>query len=488
MIQLFRLVFVFAALTIAILAVHQWIRIEAADYIIGSTMDIASAVTEWERSGQGTRLLLQLFGAGAVITILSSYLRIIQGQSVRPTTSSEALTPLTNALLDLKKQEQKHLQEKGVAVARMTEMRAVHTTVLDGIGSGVLTVDEAGRVATCNPAARTILGWERKDPEGRPVTEVFRGSTPDVLASPTYKASDTRRMEFNWNPPGRPHKVLGLSLSKIETPAGTLNAVLFTDLTEMTRLKQQVELRRHLTQLGEVSAGIAHEFRNNMGAVLGYARLIAHDVPKDAPTREVVDAMMNELVGMEGLIRDLLDFSRSEEPHLHDVPVAPLLEQAVLVGSADFDMDVGVGVATDLPALNADESRVKQSLINLVRNACEAAQAQTDGTDDKPRVMVTAKAEKGDGPSADPEWVIIQVSDNGVGISEALSEKIFLPFFTTRESGTGMGLAYVHKCITSHGGDIDVVPTPGGGATFKLRLPTVFHKQPPEAITETEAA
>lgn len=488
MIQLFRLVFVFMVLAIAILAVHQWIRIEAADYIIGSTMDIASAVHEWEHSGQGTRLLLQLFGAGAVITILSSYLRILQGQNVRPTTSSEALTPLTNALLDLKKQEQKHLQEKGVAVARMTEMRAVHTTVLDGIGSGVLTVDETGRVVTCNPAARTILGWESQDPERLPVTEVFRGSTPDVLVSSTYKASDTRRMEFNWSPGGRPHKVLGLSLSKIDTPAGTLNAVLFTDLTEMTRLKQQVELRRHLTQLGEVSAGIAHEFRNNMGAVLGYARLIGQDVPKDAPAREVVDAMMNELVSMEGLIRDLLDFSRSEEPHLDEVPIAPLLEQAALVGSADFDVDVGVGVATDLPPLMADESRVRQSLINLVRNACEAAHAKTDDTDEKPRVMVTAKAEKGGERSADPEWLVIQVADNGMGISADLSEKIFLPFFTTRESGTGMGLAYVHKCITSHGGEITLEATPGGGTTFKLRLPTVFYQQPSEAVTETKVA
>jgi signal transduction histidine kinase len=465
--QIFRLALIFGGLLVAILLVHQAVQIRAAEYIITSA-DPSASLDEWRRAGDGTGLLLRMFTAGALIMLLSAYFRVLQGHDHRPADSMEAMQPLADALLDLKAREQAQRQEKRAAVAQMHEMRAIHATLLEGISTGVVTVDMQGRLATCNPAARAILHWPGPEPVGQPVEDVFRGCLPPGLETPGPRA---RRVEFTWRPPGLAAKHLGLSLSPIDTPAGRLTAMLFTDLTEMKRLKRQVEMRRHLAQLGEVSAGIAHEFRNNMGAVVGYARLIAKDLPDDGPAREVVEAMMGELTGMEHLIRDLLDFSRKEELQPAPVPVADLLRHAAEVGAADFEVDLQVRAEAGLPDLWADEARLRQSLINLVRNACEAARAAHPAG--SPRVRVSAAAEPAEAEGAPPEWVAVTVADNGPGVAPNSRPKIFLPFFTTKESGTGMGLAHVHKTVTAHGGDVTLIDVPEGGAAFRLRLPTV---------------
>jgi signal transduction histidine kinase len=474
--QTLRLGALFAGLFVAILVVHQQVRLEAADFLLTGTYTPESVLSEWHRAGYATRVLLQVFAAGAFVALAFSYLRMAQGHGERAMTAPEALPPLTAVLKDLKDQEETQRQEKTAAIAQVSEIRAIQSTILEGISSGVVTVDGEGRLATCNPAACAILEWRAAPPLGRPVADLFRGGLPKDLIDP---AAAPRRVEFIWRPSGAQPKHLGLSLSPIQTPAGRLTAVLFTDLTQVKRLKRQVEMRRHLAQLGEVSAGIAHEFRNNMGAVLGYARLIAHDTPEGSPTREVVAAMTAELTGMEHLIRDLLDFSRKDELNLSRVEVAPLVRHAVEVARADFEAEVVLCLALDLPPLNADEARLRQSVINLVRNACEAVRERPQGAG---RVTVTAQAEAG-AEGRPGEWATVSVADNGPGVDPALRPKIFLPFFTTKKSGTGMGLPHVHKTVTAHGGDVTLIPTPGGGATFRLRLPTV-HRRPgqlPEA-------
>lgn len=483
--QIVRLTFLFSLLFGLILLVHQGIRLQAADYLIAAFAESHQVLNEWQRAGEGTRLLLQLFAAGAIITLLIYYLRVLQGEEYAPR-SYEAIAPLTNALRDLKRQESRHQLEKSVAVAQMKEIRALQTTILEGVNSGVLTVDESGRIATCNPAACAILGWQGEPPVGRPIGELFRGEVPAPLEQRPASQGAPQRLEFDWNPPGHPPKSLGLSFSIIHTPAGRLTAMLFSDLTEVKRLRRKVELRRHLAQLGEVSAGIAHEFRNNMGAVMGYSRLIAHDIAPDSPAREVLDAMMRELTGMEQLIRDLLDFSRQEELQVKAVPVEPLARNAAEVGSAGFPVDASCSVSPGLPPLLADEVRLRQSLINLVRNACEAVTGAP--MEQPPRVAVTVKAATGEDSDGPPQWITISVADNGKGLDPQTRDRIFLPFFTTKESGTGMGLAHVHKTVTHHGGEVLLEDTPGGGATFRLRLPTIHHKgslAPQPDVSET---
>ncbi|MBI5136802.1 MAG: PAS domain-containing protein [Nitrospirae bacterium] len=465
---------ILGALLVLVLVVHQQLRIQAADHIIFSPLVGEYAQAQWREAGEGTGALLRMLAGGGLFMLVWSLVRGGPARHERRHAALAAIAPLTDALTDLKAREAAGHREKAAAVARMTQMQAVHTTILEGITSGALTVDQHGRVATCNRAATRILGWTGPAPIGRPVAELFKGHLPPVLAAGNAPPPGGRA-EFAWQPRGALARHLGLSVSPIDTAQGPLTALLFTDLTELKRLQAQVALRRHLAQLGEVSAGIAHEFRNNMGAVLGYARLISHDTQPGTPQRELVDAMMAELTAMEGLIRALLEFGRKAEPQPALVPVAPLLALAAEVAGTGFDAAVACTVPDGLPPLWVDEALVRQALINLVRNACEAARGALDG----PRVRVSARAlAEGEGPA---EWVVIAVSDNGPGIPAAARPKLFLPFFTTKEGGTGMGLAQVNKVVTAHGGEVTVDDVPGGGATFRLRLPTARRRHLPMA-------
>lgn len=468
-----RQALILGALLLLVLLVHQQLRIRAAEHIIFSPLTADFGQTEWRAAGEGTGALLRLLnGSGLFLLIWSLFRGALRDEGRHGTLT--AIAPLTDALTEVKARQAAEHQEKAAAVARMAQIQAMHTTVLQGLTSGVLTVDRGGRVATCNGAAMRILGWAGPLPVGRPVAELFKGHLPPALAGAADEA-EAQRAEFTWQPAGALPRHLGLAVSKVDTAQGPLTALLFSDLTELKRLQAQVAQRRHLAQLGEVSAGIAHEFRNNMGAVLGYARLLSHDAEPGTPQRELVDAMMAELTVMEGLIRALLDFGRKAEPQPAEVPVAALVTLAAEVAAADFDAAVTCAVPDDLPPLWVDEALVRQALINLIRNGCEAA----DGALDGPRVRVTARAvAEGGGP---PEWVVIAVSDNGPGIPPAARPKLFLPFFTTKDGGTGMGLAHVNKVVTAHGGELTVDDVPGGGATFRMRLPTVQRRHAPMA-------
>ncbi len=481
---LVRLSAIFALLFGVILLVHQQERLLAAEAILNGPPGMISTI-DWDAAGAGTGLLLYLFGAGSLATLLVVILRMYRFETVGM--SSAALMPLTQALGDLNARAEEQHREREEAVAEMTEIRAVHTAILEGLPSGVLTVDQSGHITTCNPAARAILGWTGESPEGLPVSNLFGGCPPPELdqfytddgAAIGAIHPSIQRIDFVWRPAGRNARHLGLSLAPIHIPAGLVTAVLFTDLSQLKRLKRQVELRRHLAQLGEVSAGIAHEFRNNMGAMMGYARLIDHEVEADSPAREMVEALMGELRGMETLIRDLLEFSRKAEPECSPVEVEDMVRQAVRVGAADFGIAVGMRLADDLPAIWVEETLLKQSLINLVRNACEAV----TGVEGSPRVTVAVvPPEDGPGATETPEWLIVSVSDNGPGVDKELRAKLFLPFFTTKESGTGMGLAQVNKVVTALGGDLSLEETPGGGATFRMRVPTVAHPTAQKAL------
>jgi len=486
-IQLLRLAFLFAFLIGLALLVHLRLKLEAAESIIANHVDPRIASVEWRLADAGTGTLLQILIAGSIVVLLIAYLRILQQAERRPLTSTEALAPLTNALRELKRQEALSRVEKQQAEVQMTGMRAVHTTVLEGIGSGVLTVDANDRIVTCNRAARDILGWSGGSADGRPLVELFKGNLPVQLTN-TEGNEHSSRVEFEWIPTRGAPKTLGMSISAIHTPQGQLTAVLFSDLTEVKRLQRTADLRRHLAQLGEVSAGIAHEFRNNMGAMMGYARLIAHDVPPDSGAGEVVQAMMGELSQMEHLIRDLLEFSRRDTLDLAAVDAAGLIKGAAEVVAAGMSVPIRVTAPAGLPALRADETHLRQSLINLVRNGCEAAREGAPSRGEPPRVTVSITVDSTQRGTTHPRMLQISVTDNGPGIDPEVRRKIFLPFFTTKDEGTGMGLAHVHKTVTAHGGEVSVETATGGGTTFLLRLPTVYAEGPPSSISIAEAA
>jgi signal transduction histidine kinase len=236
----------------------------------------------------------------------------------------------------------------------------------------------------------------------------------------------------------------------------TLGVILsFSDLTEVKRLQGQVELNERLTALGEMSAGIAHELRNPMAVIAGYLNLLAKK--QDAATQAVIRDVQAEIAGMDRIISDLLAFARPTALNRNPVGVKELLESCLdgVLQARGGRSAIRTVLTADPAMVSVDEGLMRQALINILQNAVEA---MPDGGS----LTITAKRGR---------QLSIAVQDTGPGIPRENVGKIFLPFFTTREQGVGMGLALAHKVVTAHGGRIDVKSREGDGTVFTIVLP-----------------
>jgi signal transduction histidine kinase len=216
-----------------------------------------------------------------------------------------------------------------------------------------------------------------------------------------------------------------------------------------------MELRSRLSSLGEISAGIAHELRNPMAVIAGYTQLLSKKA--DLSLKPTVDAITKEINVMNRIITDFLSFARPAELAISDVYLKKIIENciAILVSERN-DIKTHLDIE-QLPVIKGDEVLLRQAVTNLIQNAVEAMPAGGD---------LTIK-------SSTDDFFEVTVSDTGHGISEDMADKIFLPFFTTKDRGTGLGLSLVQKIIVSHGGTI-FVDSSDRGATFRIRLPLKY--------------
>ncbi len=367
----------------------------------------------------------------------------------------------------LKEQEQELQRLRVEASARASNTENISTAVLSNLTSGVVFFSTAHLVQQANGAARQILGYA--SPTGLHARDLFKGVvTVRRETGESYTTSDPilealelcltqgiayRRMELEYVTPAGNARVLGVTLSPVRAGAGTMlgAACLVSDLTEITNLSRQVRLRENLASLGEMSAGIAHEFKNSLATISGYAQMLATSI--DDSSREFGQHIANETATLNRIVTDFLSFARPQELRATAIDFSALIE--------DCRRDTRVHLQCDqLPrgfALFGDPVALRQVFSNLFRNAAES------GSDGLPvMVRITVKPH---GDTAE-----IAVSDNGPGIPRENLEKIFIPFFTTKPHGTGLGLALVHRIVTEHGGTVSV-DTAQTGTTFTLSLP-----------------
>jgi len=364
---------------------------------------------------------------------------------------------------ELKEKEQELARLRGQAEERARHVETYNENILRSVASGVLTVDQELRIASFNEAAERILGLSRAQVIGRRPAELFGVDHPltRIIAQTLERQEWLSRQELELDGPnGRVW--VGMSTSLLHDQEGAMlgATVVFTDLTEIKRLQEQVELRRRLAELGEVSAGIAHEFRNYMGTIMGYARLVAKHLKPDEPAAGMALAINEELKAMNRLIDDLLNFGRHTELSVSPTDLAGLLTRSVAqmaVRSAEQRVAVSLDLAPGVPIIWVDEGLLYQAMLNLYANALDA---MPDGGALTVRARLIGTRD-----------VEIIVADTGVGIAPEHLDRIFLPMFTTKQKGTGLGLALAHKIILSHGGRIAVESKEGGGTTFRIVLP-----------------
>ncbi len=251
---------------------------------------------------------------------------------------------------------------------------------------------------------------------------------------------------------------LGVTLSPWSGGPGEGGVIcLFTDLSRVVALEEQLRLKDALARLGELTAGLAHEFRNGLATVHGYARLL-DPAALPAPHGAYAEGIRSETQALGDVVTKFLEFARPERVTLQPLALELVVRRAV----HDVDAEgAHVTVTGTFGQVEGDDVLLRQAFSNLVRNAVEAGQRA--GRTPEVEVRGTVHA---------PEGVVeVTVADNGPGLPETDRDRLFQPFFTTRSDGTGLGLALVLKFVVTHNGSVRAGNRPGGGAVFTVLLP-----------------
>jgi signal transduction histidine kinase len=364
---------------------------------------------------------------------------------------------LQEALARLKAQER-------ATAARAEASERLSGEIIRSLTAGLLVVGLNGEVRILNPAARRMLYVAESSPLddyrallGEPA---LSGVIDECLAIRVPIVRRTVHLPDSAH--GAHH--LGVTVSPLFDDAGELHGAicLFTDLTAVTQLEEQLRLKESLATVGELTAGIAHEFRNGLATIHGYGKLL--DLAALPPAyRPYVEGIRSETESLGQVVTNFLNFARPAQLTLLPVDLGAICERAAEEVRADArSLGGDVTMRGEFGTLEGDEVLLRQAFSNLLRNAVEACA----GASLAPVVIIHGDVDRAHKVSR------IVVDDNGPGIPPAARERVFRPFFTTKRNGTGLGLALVQKIIVFHNGRITVAASPLGGASMQITLPT----------------
>jgi nitrogen fixation/metabolism regulation signal transduction histidine kinase len=354
------------------------------------------------------------------------------------------------------------------ASARAASAEQFSERIIASVPSGLVAFDAQGRTTVINAPARALLEADGET-EGQTVTQLLRAA-PE-LAEMVMHCLQTgelyRREEVTTTGTDGRVRRLGTTVAPIapRPGAGARGALcLLTDITEVAQLREALALKHNLESLGEMSAGLAHEFKNALATLHGYTQLL-QKLDLDEQGRTATAALLQEVRGLTELVTSFLNFARPQPLTLSDVSLEELLADCATELQTFFAArDIALDLRGDFLRVRADERMLRQALLNLLRNAAEAVEEA------RPERRVSVRGARAN-DARDHAWAVVEIEDNGAGIAPADLQRIFIPFFTTKAKGHGIGLALAHRVITEHGGTLTVANAPAGGALFTLRLP-----------------
>jgi PAS domain S-box-containing protein len=427
------------------------------------------------------------FGAGAVQSVIAAalksqdkvsglvYLDTLAGG--RPFTQADLELVTAMAVGAAAALENVRLYEK---LMNATEYSAA---VLRSLSSGLLVTDAELAIGKVNKAALELLGAEEMELAGRKLTglpglEELAAAVRGALA----ERRAVERVEITLRVRERPVPA-ELSVSFLIDHTGKVVGAVanFRDLSQIRKLAEQVKRQEQLAALGEMAAGVAHEIRNPLSSIRGFAQLLAERLgpaaaaqpspgapaPAGPPPGECLQIIVEEVDRMNGIVQDLLDFARQRQLSMARLSVAEVLGSVLEMLAAEagaLGVELVAEIDPALPQTYGNEAKLRQVFLNIARNALEAMAAGGG------RLRVSA-ALAGSAAEAGRQELAVSFRDSGPGIAPEVLPRIFDPFFTTKDVGTGLGLAISAKIADAHGGRIEVQSQPGQGATFTVFLP-----------------
>ena len=364
---------------------------------------------------------------------------------------------IEDAVRKLREQE-RAMKARAEASERLSE------EIIASMTAGLLVVGHDHMVRTINPAGRRLLDVPDAAAAGD-FHSVLASAAPlaDVIDQclATGEAIVRRAVQTSRGGAGTMH--LGVTVSPIRDESGSAHGAicLFTDLSDVVELEEQLRLKDSLARLGELTAGIAHEFRNGLATIHGYSRLF--DLEQLPPNfRPYVQGIRDETESLGQVVTNFLNFAKPTELVVGPVDIRAIAERAAEDVAGDVRARGGeIVVRGEFGDVNGDEVLLRQAFSNLSRNALEAC-ADANIT---PRITI-------EGERDDRHHVQrISVTDNGPGVDPQIAGRMFRPFVTNKPRGTGLGLALVQKIIVTHNGRVAVGPGDGSGTRFVVNLP-----------------
>jgi len=373
---------------------------------------------------------------------------------------------LSGALADQLKRAGQSLVEKEEGLNRL---QAFHENVVHSLSSGLFTTDEAGRITSFNRAAQDITLFSLDTVKSKPWWEVFNWEQANLFDADTSTVMAPYRFEGEGRRADQTRMIIGMTLAPLtENGVRTGLVGIFQDLTQIRDLEEQMRRREWLATLGEMSAGMAHEIRNPLAALAGSMQILRKDVQLDESNRHLMDIAIRETSRLDAIITEFLLYARPPALNLKEYDVNVVLADTLdlIRHEAQSHMNIvivtypGPGVMT----AQIDPDQIKQVFWNLATNAFEAMSAGGQLT------ISTGRRRVGSGDRSG-EVIEVLFQDTGEGIQKDVLDKIFLPFFTTKKRGSGLGLAAVHRIVDLHGGWIRVESQEDKGSQFSVCLP-----------------
>ncbi|HMI50300.1 MAG TPA: ATP-binding protein [Candidatus Saccharimonadales bacterium] len=358
-----------------------------------------------------------------------------------------------------KELERLHKMEK----ERAEKTERLSEEVTRNMPAGLLVVNSTGIISSANPAAEQGLGIRglgfRRYSEALGEKSELTKLIAECLAS----GKIYRREQVEHRGPGGDGRRLGVTISPIRRGNEKINGAicLLSDLTELATLQQQVQLKENLAALGELSAGIAHEFKNALATISGYAQMIRGETASPEAS-DYAERILEQTRNITHVVTEFLKYARPLDISNEAVPLQPLVER-VVAEIAGALPQIRIRCEGQFGNTVGDEGLLRQAVLNLTRNAAEASGEAANGG----KVLLRGEVVRGD----DNGFQRITIYDNGPGIAPAAMAKLFRPFFTTKANGTGLGLAVVQKIVVQHGGQVEARNRPEGGAAFIVTLP-----------------
>jgi two-component system sensor histidine kinase HydH len=344
----------------------------------------------------------------------------------------------------------------------LDRMKGYTENVVESMADGLISMDRDGRIVTLNRQALQILGAGRELLEGRRIADVLGERVGEILGS-AEKGGAVREREIDVR--RDPDGIIPLSLSaaplKDEKGREMGSVLLIKDLREIRDLQGRVRRSERLASLGRLAAGVAHEIRNPLSSIRGFAQYFVKRFHGQPEEEGYASVMVKEVDRLNRVITELLDFAGPKEPRREPQSLADIADHALKLLAPDLtarNVAVFREYEPDLPAVSVDRDQISQVFLNLLLNAIESM----DGGGE------IRLALRRYGP---PPAVLAAIADTGAGIPADDLEKVFEPFFSRKRKGSGLGLAIVHQIIESHRGEIRVESRQGKGTTFLIKLP-----------------